>query len=192
MFVSGRLIILVMLTALAAHPVPLWAAKFNRKLDVGQSAPVWNGLAGVDGRKHGLHDYSKAKVVVVAFTCNQCPVSQLYEDRLVHFAKEFKAKGVTLVAISCSLLPPDRLEKMKERAEKKHFNFDYLWDPTQQTGKDYGATVTPQVFVLDHDRKVAYMGKFDDNIEPEKVEREFVNDAVQALLSGKQRPISGR
>jgi peroxiredoxin len=83
-------------------------------------------------------------------------------------------------------LPPDRLEKMKERANKKRFNFDYLSDPTQQTGKDYGATVTPQVFVLDQNRNIAYMGRFDDNIEPDKVQREFVQDAVRALFSGKR------
>ena len=65
----------------------VWAAKFNRKVDVGRPAPVWKGLAGVDGRKHGLDDYQNAKVLVVAFTCNQCPVSQLYEDRLIRFVE---------------------------------------------------------------------------------------------------------
>ncbi len=144
-------------------------------------------MAGVDGQKHSLDDYyKKAKVLVIAFMCNQCPVSQLYEDRFIHFMKEYKTRNVVLVAISCSLLPPDRLEKMKERADKRQFNFDYLSDPTQQTGKDYGATVTPQVFVLDQHRNIAYMGRFDDNIEPDKVQREYVQSAVRAVLSGKR------
>jgi peroxiredoxin len=182
-----RLFVLGILVALGdIQAAPASAAKFNRKVDVGRPAPEWKSLAGVDGRKHSLDDYKAAQVLVIAFTCNQCPVSQLYEDRFSRFVKDDKSRGVTLVCISCSLLPPDRLEKMKERASKKHFNFDYLSDPTQQTGKDYGATVTPQVFVLDQNRKIAYMGRFDDNIEPDKVQREFVQDAVQALLSGKR------
>ncbi len=170
----------------SAPPAPASAAKFNRKVDVGKPAPEWKGLTGVDGRKHSLVDYKKVKVLVVAFTCNQCPVSQLYEERFIHFVKEYKPQEVALVAISCSLLPPDRLEKMKERASKRRFNFDYLSDPAQQTGKDYGATVTPQVFVLDQNRNIAYMGRVDDNIEPDKVQREYLQDAVRALLSGKR------
>ena len=59
-------------------------------------------------------------------------------------------------------------------------------DPSQQTGRDYGATVTPQVFVLDHERKIAYMGKFDDDIEPEKVRHKYVENAVAALLAGRK------
>jgi peroxiredoxin len=162
------------------------AGRFNRKLDIGQAAPAWNGLEGVDGQKHSLRDYKKSKVLVIVFTCNQCPVSQLYEERLIHLAKEFKSRDVTLVAISCSLLPADRLEKMKERARSSRFNFDYLTDPTQQTGKDYGATVTPQVFVLDQSRHVAYMGRFDDHLEPDQVRRRYAYEAVRDLLAGKQ------
>jgi peroxiredoxin len=178
-------IVMGALVTLAAWS-PAGAAKFNRKVDIGTPAPKWTGLQSVDGGKHGLDDYKKSPILVIAFMCNQCPVSQLYEDRFIHFVNEYKLRGVTFVAISCSLLPPDRLEKMKEHAKNAHFNFDYLSDPTQQMGKDYGATVTPQIFVLDHDRKIAYMGRFDDNIEPDKVQRRFARDAVRALLAGKR------
>ncbi len=173
-------------TAIEAAADAVLAAKFNRKVEIGKPAPEWQGLEGVDGRKHRLADYKQAKVLVVAFMCNQCYVSQLYEERLINFVKEFKPDEVRLVAISCSLLPADRLDKMKERAKSKGFNFDYVMDPTQQTGKDYGATVTPQVFVLDPKRNIAYMGRFDDNIFPDNVHRKFAEDAVHALLSGKQ------
>ncbi len=130
-FVLGAAIGLLGLVA-----TPALAAKFNRKVDIGRPAPAWKDLMGADGRKHSLGDYKKARVLLIlVFTCNQCPVSQLYEDRLIDFVKRYRPLDVRLVAISCSLLPPDRLEKMKERAEQKHFNFDYVWDPMQQTGK---------------------------------------------------------
>ena len=162
------------------------AAKFNRKVDVGQPAPKFVGLIGIDGKSHSLDDYKSAKVIVIAFTCNHCPVAQMYEDRFIRFANAQKKRGVVFVAISSSLLPPDSLEKMRERATQKGFDFPYLSDPTQEIGKAYGATVTPQLFVLDRERNIAYMGKFDDDIEPEKVQRSYVREAVHALLDGKR------
>jgi peroxiredoxin len=171
---------------LTALPGPAGAAKFNRKVDVGQPAPKFVGLMGIDGKSHSLDDYKSAKVIVIAFTCNHCPVAQMYEDRFMRFANAQKKRGVVFLAISSSLLPPDSLEKMRERASQKGFGFPYLSDPTQEIGKAYGATVTPQLFVLDRERNIAYMGKFDDDIEPEKVQRSYVREAVHALLDGKR------
>ena len=76
----------------------------------------------------------------------------MYEERFVRFATMNKKRGVVFIAISSSLLPPDSPEKMRERATQKGFAFDYLSDPTQQIGRAYGATVTPQLFVLDRER----------------------------------------
>jgi peroxiredoxin len=171
---------------LVAFAGSLQAAKFNRKVDVGQPAPKFTGLMGTDGKSHSLDDYKSAKVIVIAFTCNHCPVAQMYEERFVRFATMNKKRGVVFIAISSSLLPPDSPEKMRERATQKGFAFDYLSDPTQQIGRAYGATVTPQLFVLDRERNIAYMGKFDDDIEPEKVHRSYVREAVHAILEGKR------
>lgn len=93
------------------------------------------------------------------------------------------------MAVSVSLEPSDTLEKMKERAEKSQLPFDYLHDPSQELGKALGATCTPHVFVFDKERKIAFMGSFDDHLTPEKVSRRYVVDAVDALLDGKQPEI---
>jgi len=186
---SGRerlLAFVAVFTLLAACAGQSQGAKFNRKVDIGQSAPKFNDLMGIDGKPHSLDDYKSAKILVIAFTCNQCPVSRMYEDRFIRFAKVQKKLGVIFIAISSSLLPPDNLDKMKERAAQKGFDFPYLHDSTQQIARAYGATVTPQVFVLDGDRNIAYMGLFDDDMEPEKVQRSYVRDAVHALLDGKR------
>jgi peroxiredoxin len=183
----GRLVgFFLVFVTLVAWAGPVRAAKFNHKVDVGQAAPKFTGLMGTDGKSHSLDDYKSAKVLVIAFTCNHCPVAQMYEDRFVRFASAQKRRGVVFIAISSSLLPPDSPEKMRERATQKRFPFDYLSDPTQEIGKAYGATVTPQLFVLDRERNIAYMGKFDDDIEPEKVHRSYVREAVHALLEGKR------
>lgn len=161
-------------------------AKFNKVLDVGDPAPDWKDLPGTDGKSHRLAEFRKAKALVVVFTCNHCPVAKQYEERLVEFAKKYEQR-VQVVAISVSRNDADRLEKMKARATEAGFAFPYLRDESQQSGRAYGATVTPHFFVLDRDRKIAYMGAFDDNIfEPEKVEKHYLVDAVEAVLAGQE------
>lgn len=159
------------------------------KLKIGDAAPNWSGLTGVDGKQHSLSDYEKAKLVVVVFTCNHCPVAKAYEDRLIALQKEYAPKGVQFVAInpnSPKKQPEDSLEKMKERASSKGFNFPYVVDATQQVAKDYGATCTPHIFVLDQERKVAYMGAIDDSMNADKVKEPFLRNALDALLKGEK------
>jgi peroxiredoxin len=168
----------------------LKAGKFNRKLDLGDPAPNWTNLAGIDGKKHSLADYRDKKVLVIVFLCNHCPVAQTYTERIVDFVKTNRTRGVELVAISVSRFPADRFEKMQEHAAKSGFNFPYLYDESQKTGQDYGATCTPHFFVLDRDRRIAYMGAFDDNMVPAKVEHHYLGNAVEALLAD-QRPEVG-
>ena len=118
---SRRLVFASALVAVAACSIPAQAAKFNRKVDVGSRAPNFVGLMGVDGRAHSLSDYKSAKIVVIVFMSNTCAVSGLYEDRFIHFVKKHKPQGVEFVAISCSLLPGDRLEKMKSACGRGAF-----------------------------------------------------------------------
>jgi peroxiredoxin len=160
-------------------------SKFNRVVSVGDAAPVWRELAGVDGKGHSLGEYKSAKAVVVVFIANRCPTYKLYESRLIEFAKTYGERGVQVVAISVSVDEADGLEKMKERAQAKGYDFPYLHDPSQETGRKYGATVTPHFFLLDGDRKIAYMGAFDDNLDERKVEKMYLVDAVERLLQGK-------
>lgn len=163
----------------------LLAAKFNKVLDIGKPAPAWTELLGVDGKPHGLADLKDAKLVVVVFACNHCPVVKTYERRLIRFVDDYRDKGVEFVAISVSKHLSDQLPQMKARASDSGFNFPYLIDPTQKIAKDYGATCTPHLFVLDQNRRIAYMGKIDDHLDESKVTERFLRDAVDALLAGK-------
>ena len=79
-----------------------------------------------------------------------------------------------------------RLEKMKERAAEKKSSFPYLYDPTQAIGLAYGAKVTPHVFVLDRERKLAYVGAVDDNMKATEAKTHYLRDALDALLASKQ------
>jgi len=154
------------------------------KFDVGDSAPAFEGLIGIDDQQHSLKDYADAKAVVVAFICNHCPVAQAYEDRLIALHEDYAGKGVQLVAINVNNLEDDKLPAMKERAEEKGFLFPYLYDPTQKAGRDYGAAVTPHIFLLDGQRHLAYIGAVDDNQDEANVTKQYLRDAVDAVLAG--------
>jgi peroxiredoxin len=106
----------------------------------------------------------------------------------VALQKDYGPKGVQLVAVNVNNIAPDRLDEMKKRATQKEFSFPYLYDETQKTGHAYGAKVTPHVFVLDKDRKLAYMGAVDDNQQVKRVKTHYLRDALDALLAGKKPP----
>ncbi|RPI83322.1 MAG: thioredoxin family protein [Planctomycetaceae bacterium] len=163
-------------------------SKFNRVLAVGDAAPEFDGLLGTDGKRHSLAAFAEAKAVVVMFIRNLCPTTHVYEPRLLEFAKAQAGRGVEFVAISISRNPAEGLDRMAVRAKEKQYPWPYLHDESQFTGKIYGASVTPQFFVLDADRKIAYMGAFDDNFVEDKVEKRYVADAVQAILTGRRPP----
>ena len=92
------------------------------------------------------------------------------------------------MAVNVNNLDEDKLEPMKKRAEEKGFNFPYLYDPTQKIGLDYGATKTPEVFLLDQERKVVYHGAIDDSQNPDKAKTHHLREAIDAVLSGKEPP----
>lgn len=153
-------------------------------VEIGDDGPAWIDLEGVDGERHSLGDLEDAKAVVVVFTCNHCPVAKAYEDRLIAFQNDYKERGVAVVAINVNNNPADKLPAMKKRAEEKNFPFLYLYDPSQKIGRDYGATVTPHVFVLDGEHNVAYRGAIDDNMSADKAQTHYLRDAVDAILAG--------
>ena len=178
----GRLsgICFILLSSLASGG----ESKFNRVLAVGDDGPAWGSLVGVDGKMSALKDFQKAKVVVLVFTCNHCPVARQYENRLRNLAQKYEKLDVQVVAISVSLHAADGLEAMKKRATEQKLTWPWLHDPSQASAKAYGATATPQFFVLDSRRKVAYMGAFDNDLIADDATAHYVDDAVAALLAG--------
>ncbi len=170
---------------------PVFAGEYNPTLNIGDAAPAWTDLPGTDGKPHSLADFKDKEAVVVAFTCNSCPVATDYEDRIIALAKKYAGPGgrVGLVAINVNKIEEDSLPRMKERAEAKGFTFPYVFDETQKIARDYGATFTPEFFVLDRQRKIAYMGGMDDNSNPAEVKTNYLDPAVDAVLAG-MKPIT--
>lgn len=146
-------------------------------------------LLNIDGTMVSLSDYQDAKGAIVIFTCNHCPYSVLYEDRIIELDKKFKKKGFPVIAINPNdsvKQPEDSYSKMIVRAEEKGFTFPYILDADQSITAAYGASRTPHVFLLqkeDSDFIVKYIGAIDDNAKlPGEVEDKFAENAVNALL----------
>ncbi|HVL87967.1 MAG TPA: thioredoxin family protein [Candidatus Thermoplasmatota archaeon] len=152
-------------------------------------------LPGVDGKTWSLDDFRGASALVVVFSCNHCPYVQGTEDRLIAAAREYGARGVRFVLVNSNETvnyPTDDVPHMVERARQKGYPFPYLRDESQDVARAYGALVTPHFFVFDRDLRLAYQGAFDDSPkDPSAVQRNFLRDALEDILSGK-RPAADR
>jgi thiol-disulfide isomerase/thioredoxin len=181
------------LAVLALVASPALAGKYNKAVSVGEKAPVFSGIPATtqsgEDTSISLSDI-KEPVVVLVFLGNHCPVVQAYEDRIIDFTSDYKNKGVKVVGVSVNDLDTDRLPAIKTYMKEKKSNYVYGYDESQQIGKAYGATNTPQFFVFDKDRVIKYMGALDDNMAEAKVTKTYLRDAVDAVLKGDSPEIS--
>jgi peroxiredoxin len=143
----------------------------------------------VTGRTWTFDDAPDAEAYVVMFLCNHCPYVQAVEDRLLDLARRLQPRGAAFVAVmpnDPSRYPDDHPDKLAERARQKDYPFPYLYDETQGVAKVYGAVCTPDLYVLDNQRRLAYRGRLDDSWkEPTKVTRHELEEAIEAVLRGK-------
>ncbi len=169
--------------ALQAAP----AASASDELAIGAKGPGFN-LKGTDGRMHALESVAGPKGTAVIFTCNECPFSKGYEDRLIALAKTYQPQGVGFVAINANdpkIVPGDGFEFMVKRAQDKGLPYPYVLDETQAIATAYGARVTPHIFLLDAQGTLVYRGRVDDSLEQDKVKSRDFAAALDALVSGK-------
>jgi peroxiredoxin len=174
------------LVAVSAIALPALAGKYNKVVSVGEKAPTFSGLPAVYNGEEtsvSLPDI-KEDVVVLVFLANHCPVVQQYEDRIIEFTNDYKDKSVRVVGISVSQQKIDKIAGIKDYMKEHKSTYTYAYDETQATGRAYGATNTPQFFVLDKERKIRYTGAMDDNPNEAKVSKHYLRDAVNALLKG--------
>lgn len=150
-------------------------------------------LKNTNGKMVALSDYKDAKGVIVIFDCNTCPVSKAYNERIIALNEKYASKGFPVIAIQPNdptITAGDSYEEMVKVANKKNYQFPYLFDgDTQVTTTAFGATNTPHTFVLKREGsafKVAYIGAIDDNTKDAKAAtKKYVEDAVDALLANK-------
>jgi peroxiredoxin len=175
----------------------------HKTLAIGASAPNFS-LPGIDGKIYTLDSFKNAPILVIIFTCNHCPTAQAYEDRVIQLTKDYKKKGVAVVAISPNDPKSvnlnelgytdlsDSYEEMIIRAKEKGYNFPYLYDgETQSVSRAYGPVATPHIFVFDKKRKLAYQGRIDDMENPAKTPaNQDARNAIEALMAAQKIPVT--
>jgi len=171
----------------------------SEPIPMGTPCPDFN-LPAVDGRHYALADFADAEVLVVMFLCNHCPYVQAIEDRYVTLANDYPGQSVQFVGICPNdpeHYPDDSLENLHQRWADKGYGFPYLQDISQDVARAFGAVCTPDLYVYDQQRKLAYHGQLDDNWgDAYGVTREDMREAIDALLAGnrpaaQQRPAKG-
>ena len=188
------------LFVLLLFPLFLAAQQTHPILATGSLAPDFS-LPGVDGKMHSLADYSSSPVLVVVFTCNHCPIAQMYEQRIQQLADDYRDRGVALVAIQPndpkalrideldSSDISDSLDEMKIRVAYKHLRYPYLYDgETQSVARAYGPQATPHVFIFDETRHLRYEGRVDNSYRSELVKTKDARNVIEALLAHKDPP----
>ncbi len=167
----------------------------SENIKLNTPAPAFELLNAIDEKTYSLESFAGKKVLVVMFICVHCPYVMAIEDRLIQLRKDYEAKGVQLIGICAndpSDYPEDNPENLKKRALQKNYGFPYLVDETQEVAKAYGAVCTPDIYVYDQNRSLAYHGRIDDHWKGEsEVTRHELREALNALLAGKQ-PISAQ
>ncbi|WP_245557508.1 thioredoxin family protein [Neolewinella persica] len=161
-------------------------------LNIGDVAPDFS-LTGTDGMTHSLAATKAAggaapKGYIVTFTCNTCPYAKMYEARLIALHEKMAALGYPVVAIQPNDVmkkPGDNMAAMQARAKDKGYGFAYLLDAEQSVYPVYGASKTPEVYLLDANRVLQYHGAIDDNAQDaDAVTERYVEQAVAALEAG--------
>ena len=159
-------------------------------VEVGDQAPGFEGLLGVDGQRYGLSTFADKPVLVLIFASNRCPTVKAYESRLRGLVEDYDSSGVQPVAINSNdphLYPEESYERMVEFARESGYAFPYLLDEEQWTARTYGVTRTFHLFVLDSDRRVRYQGRFDDSRLPARVTTHDLWNALDDVLA--DRPV---
>jgi peroxiredoxin len=165
----------------------------SRMLPLGTPAPTFALPDTVSGRTVSLESFASSPALLVAFICNHCPFVIHVLDGFVAFASEFGARGLAVVAISSNDVvsyPQDAPAAMAGIATRKGFTFPYLYDESQQVAKSYQAVCTPDFFLFDRDRRLAYRGRFDASGPGNKlpVTGADLRAACAALLAGTPVP----
>ena len=157
------------------------------KISLGDKLPSFS-LKSTNNETISPSDF-KEKILVIAFICNHCPVVKSYENRIIALQDKYK-DSVRIIAINSNddiAFPEDNFSNMVRRVKDRKYNFIYLRDDDQKIAKIFKATYTPEVFVFNKDRRLAYIGAIDDNWKQEsQVKEKYLENVINELLQDKE------
>ena len=184
MFAAGALLLITGLASAQDETAPA-------SLALGQPVPLADTrMKNVNGKELSIADAKGAKGTLVVFTCNHCPWAKAWHSRIVTLGNQSVKRGVGVIAINANdptAYPEDDFSTMQSNAKKTKMGFPYVVDATSDVARAFGATRTPEAFLFDAEGKLVYHGTIDDNAkQPDQVKARYLEDAVNALVNGKE------
>lgn len=161
------------------------ASEINAK-DGARRAPEWN-LEDFRGKKVSSSEYNGKPVTVVAFLGVECPLAKIYSIRLGELLKKYEKQQLKVIGIDSNI--QDSLAEIASFAQKQAIEFPLLKDPDATIAAKFGATRTPEVFVIDSQGMICYSGRIDDQYgigytKPEPTVKDL-QEAVECVLNNK-------
>lgn len=143
-------------------------------------------LKGYDGKDYQLSSFKNKDAIILIFVSTRCPVSNAYNKRMAKLYEDYSGKNVAILGINSN--KNEKPQDIAAHAKKNGLQFPILKDDGNKIADIFGATVTPEVFVLDPALKVVYHGHIDDSQRPQQVKRQGLRKGLDEFLAGK--PIS--
>jgi peroxiredoxin len=153
---------------------------------IGAVAPDFQ-LPDTEGGTWSASDSGGVAATALVFTCNHCPYALAWHDRIADVARDYAERGVRVLAVNSNdaqRYPRDSFEAMKDRVAAEDWPMPYLHDGAQEVAQAYDAKVTPDVFVLDSERRLRYRGAPDSDYGDPSLGAEWLRDALDAVLEG--------
>ncbi len=158
-------------------------------LGIGDRAPSTRiKMKNVDGREISIKDVAGEKGTLVVFSCNHCPYVKAWQGRIAAIGNAAMERSIGVIVINSNdpkSHAEDGYEQMRQRAGELRFNFPYVVDKTSDVARTFGATKTPESFLFSKEGKLVYHGAVDDSQKRADVRQHYLEDAVEALVSGK-------
>ncbi len=165
----------------------------SHMVELGTPAPDFALPSVTTGETVTLKDYATAPALLVAFLSNHCPYVRHIESQLGSVTANLSRLGLAVVGISANDIinyPEDAPERLVDQMMRAGFTFPYLYDASQEVARAYHAACTPDFFLYDHERKLAYRGQFDDSRPSSNVPvtGASLTEAVEKVLDGESVP----
>jgi len=152
-------------------------------LAVGQKLQPFK-MKQATGQELDLGSLQGRKAYVLAFIATQCPVSNAYNERMAAFSQEYEAKGVSFIGINSNR--QENAAEVVDHARKHGFTFPILKDERNVKADEFGAQVTPEVYVFDASWTLRYHGRIDDDRSGSAVQSQDLRAAVDAVVGGQE------
>ena len=159
-------------------------------LSLGTPAPKFSLCDVVSGQRYSLNSFTDNTALLVMFMCRHCPYVVHVEQEIAKIGRDYAGTGLGIIGISSNdpvQYPDDAPPRLKEMAERLGFTFPFCFDETQDIAKAFRAACTPDFYLFDRERRLAYRGQLDDSRpgSNKPVTGRDLRAAIDAVLAGK-------